>query len=153
MKIFSTIINLFKSNYCKTVFFISVFLGYIMLPKNAFHGWMGFLAYIFIGSFALTMTCLVGNIKERIKNAKAYQGSIIGLIASSLGIVALQVCGSNGLFCGASILSGFLSSLLPHFLFSFFETYGHLIIVASILMQIYSLFRMRCIKLKLKVKL
>jgi hypothetical protein len=89
---------------------------------------------------------MVRNIKERIKTAKNTTNSVINLIASGLGIMALQVCGTSGYFCSASILMGVFSSVLPHFLLDFLKEYSLYIILATILFQIISLRNMKCFK-------
>ena len=152
MKPGSVIKHVFESHYCKIVFVTGLFIGYLSVPKSSFFGWLGLFAVVFIGLFALTLTCLIRNIKERIKLVKSYQNSILGIIASSLGIIALQVCGSNGLFCGVGLFSSIFSSLIPHFLFSFFENYGIFVLILSILIQIYSLQKMSCLQLKFVFK-
>jgi hypothetical protein len=89
---------------------------------------------------------MVRNIKERIKTAKTTTHSVINIIASGLGILALQVCGTSGYFCSASILMGVFSSVLPQFLLGFLKEYSLYIILATILLQFISLINMNCFK-------
>jgi len=89
---------------------------------------------------------MVRNIKERIKTAKTTTHSVINLIASGLGILALQVCGTSSYFCSASILMGVFSSVLPQFLLGFLKEYSLYIILATILLQFISLINMNCFK-------
>ena len=139
-------IEVFKSNYCKVVFIVSLILSYFILPKNLHGFWWNLIVIVFMILFALNMTCLVRNIKERVKAAKATTNSIIGIIASSIGIIALQVCSSSGYFCSAGILMSLFSSILPHFLLTFLQRYSLYIIILSILFQLFSLRNMNCFK-------
>jgi ABC-type multidrug transport system permease subunit len=140
------IIKVLESNYCKLVFLLSLVLSYFLVPKHLVGFWWNLIIIIFMLVFSLNMTCIVRNIKERIKTAKTTTNSVINLIASGLGIMALQVCGTSGYFCSASILMGLFSSVLPHFLLDFLKEYSLYIILATILFQIISLRNMKCFK-------
>jgi hypothetical protein len=140
------LIKILKSHYCKVVFLLSLILGYFLVPKHLIGFWWNLIVIIFMLVFSLNMTCMVRNIKERIKTAKNTTNSVINLIASGLGIMALQVCGTSGYFCSASILMGVFSSVLPHFLLDFLKEYSLYIILATILFQIISLRNMKCFK-------
>jgi hypothetical protein len=94
--------------------------------------------------FSLTTTCLVRNVKERIKYAKTYKSSLLSLLATGIGLAALQVCGAGGLFCGANIFIGILSSILPNIMLGFLDKYSLLILIISIFTQIFSLYKMKC---------
>ena len=107
------IIAVLKSKYCEIVFLVSFFLSYFLIPKNVFHGWNQLLAYAFMLVFALTTTCIIRNIKEKILLARTYKSSILGIIAVALGLAALQVCGANAPVCGAAVGVGILSSIFP----------------------------------------
>jgi energy-converting hydrogenase Eha subunit A len=140
------IIKVLESNYCKLVFLLSLILSYFLVPKHLVGFWWNLIVIVFMLLFSLNMTCMVRNVKERIKEAKATTNSVIGLIASGLGIVALQVCGTSGYLCSTGILMGVLSSVLPHFLLDFLEEYSLYIILATILFLIISLRNMKCFK-------
>ena len=140
------IIKVLESNYCKLVFLLSLILSYFLVPKHLVGFWWNLIVIIFMLVFSLNMTCMVRNIKERIKVAKTTTNSVISLIASGLGIMALQVCGTSGYICSAGILMGVFSSVLPHFLLDFLEEYSLYIILATILFLIISLRNMKCFK-------
>jgi len=140
------IIKVLESNYCKLVFLLSLILSYFLIPKHLVGFWWNLIVIIFMLLFSLNMTCMVRNIKERIKEAKTTTNSVIGLIASGLGIMALQVCGTSGYLCSTSILMGVFSSILPHFMLNFLEEYALYIILATILFLIISLRNMKCFK-------
>lgn len=140
------LIKVLKSNYCKVVFLLSLILSYFLVPKHLVGFWWNLITITFMLLFSLNMTCMVRNIKERIKTAKTTTHSVINLIASGLGILALQVCGTSGYFCSASILMGVFSSVLPQFLLGFLKEYSLYIILATILLQFISLINMNCFK-------
>lgn len=140
------LIKVLKSHYCKVVFLLSLILSYFLVPRHLVGFWWNLIVIIFMLVFSLNMTCMVRNIKERIKTAKTTTNSVINLIASGLGILALQVCGTSGYFCSASILMGVFSSVLPHFLLDFLKEYSVYIILATILFQVISLRNMKCFK-------
>ncbi len=95
-------------------------------------------------AFALTLTCLARNIKEKVVLAKTYKSSILGIIATALGLSVLQVCGVGAPVCGASIGAGIVSLFFPSFALNFFEKYSIYIIIGSIIIQIIALYYMRC---------
>ena len=140
------LIKILKSNYCKGVFLLSLILSYFLVPKHLVGFWWNLITITFMLLFSLNMTCMVRNIKERIKTAKTTTHSVINLIASGLGILALQVCGTSGYFCSASILMGVFSSVLLQFLLGFLKEYSLYIILATILLQFISLINMNCFK-------
>lgn len=140
------LIKILKSNYCKLVFLLSLISSYFLVPKHLVGFWWNLIVIIFMLAFSLNMTCMVRNIKERIKSAKNTTNSVINLIASGLGITALQVCGTSGYLCSTGILMGVFSSVLPHFLLDFLTEYSLYIILATILLQLISLRNMKCFK-------
>ena len=146
VKLDFVLIEILKSKYCKIVFLLSLILSYFLVPKHLVGFWWNLIVIVFILVFSLNMTCMVRNIKERIKVAKTATHSVINLIASGLGIMALQVCGTSGYFCSASILIGVFSSVLPHFLLDFLKEYSLYIILMTILFQLISLRNMKCFK-------
>ena len=104
VKLDFVLIEILKSKYCKIVFLLSLILSYFLVPKHLVGFWWNLIVIVFILVFSFNMTCMVRNIKERIKVARTTTHSVINLIASGLGIMALQVCGTSGYFCSASIL-------------------------------------------------
>ena len=140
------LIEILKSKYCKIVFLLSLILSYFLVPKHLVGFWWNLIVIVFILVFSINMTCMVRNIKERIKVARTTTHSVINLIASGLGIMALQVCGTSGYFCSASILMGMFSSVLPNILLDFLKEYSLYIILVTILFQLISLRNMKCFK-------
>jgi hypothetical protein len=136
-----------KSHYCKIVFALTFVVGLVTVPKSVYLDRLSkILVYIFIALFALTATCLVRNIKERVVAARARQSSILGIVATAIGIVAIQSCGIGAPICGASVGAGFLGFLFPGMALSFFRNYASILLISSIAVQIVSLYLMNCLK-------
>ncbi len=140
------IIKVFKSNYCKFLFLLFFVLSYFLIPASVFYGIYTLLAIAFMISFSLTLTCLIRNIKERVLVAKEYKKSIVGILASAVGLTALQVCGVGAPLCGAYLGAGILSTILPGFFMNFLEKYSVVLILFSIVFQIIGLKSMNCFK-------
>jgi hypothetical protein len=101
-------------------------------------------------SFSLTISCIVRNIKEKIKLAKTYKSSIIGLISTIIGLSALQVCGIGAPICGATIGFGFLATIFPSLFLNMSNSFAIFLVIFSIILQIVALYFMNCFK---KVKI
>jgi hypothetical protein len=140
------LIRIFKSSYCEIVFIISLIGAYLLVPKRIFYGLYTILGIVYMVVFALTLTCIIRNIKEKVLLAKTYKNSIIGILASALGIVALQVCGIGAPVCGTTIGASILSVIFPSFFLSFLSNYAVLIVLGSIVIQVTGLYFMNCFK-------
>jgi len=86
------------------------------------------------------------NIKERIKLARTYKNSILSIIATAIGLSALQVCGVGAPVCTATIGAGILALIFPVTFVEFLSDYSILIISISILFQLIALYFMNCFK-------
>ncbi len=139
------VVHILKSRYCQAIFVIAFLVSYFFIPKVVLAKYT-YLAFLFMASFSLTMTCITRNIKEKIHQSKAYGGSLIGLIASILGIGALQVCGLATPFCAGGVGMSIMSFMFSNYLFSFFEKYAVHVVILSITLQIFSLYAMGCFK-------
>ncbi len=140
------ILNIFKSNYCKIIFLISLILVSFLIPKKIFYGFYSILGVVFILLTALTLTCLIRNVKEKISSAKSNGASVIGILSILFGFGALQACTIGAPVCGATLGAGVIALIFPGVLFSFLEKYGIVIIIFSIIIQIISLYFMNCFK-------
>lgn len=140
------IIQVFHSHYCQFVFGASLVLGYFIVPKEVFYGYGIILGILFILSFALVVTCLVRQTKERVKVARTYSGAIIGIIATAIGLTALEACGIGAPVCGAMVGVGILSIILPMSVIDIVSQYAAQILVVSIMIQLVSLYFMNCFK-------
>ena len=141
-----------KSNYCKVVFVISLILGYLSVPHHIYSSEYVFLTIPFIILFAFTITCIVRSIKEKIVASKKKSSSILAILANVIGLSTLQVCGLGVPSCGASIGIGIVTAIFPELLLTSLQDYAILILIFSILIQIYSLYSLNCIFQKKKSK-
>ena len=140
------LLKVFKSGYCQLTFVLFLAAGYFLTPKLILNGWQFFLAALFIFLFALVLTCLVRNVKEKAILARKYKSSLIGIIAAALGLAALQACGFGAPVCGASIGVGIMSAVFPGVFVNFFSAYSVYIIIFSIIFQFLALYFMNCFK-------
>ena len=138
--------NIFKSKYCIGIFVLSLILTYFLIPGKAFYEWYILLDIAFMVSFALVITCIVRNVKEKILLAKTYKTSILGIVATAVGLSALQVCGFGAPVCGAVVGAGIISSIFPAVFLNLLEDYSVIIIILSIAFQLIALFFMGCFK-------
>ena len=109
-----------------------------------FYGWYNIIAYGFIFSTSLTITCIFRNTKERIKINKQNNKSLISIILSIFGIIATQVCGIGAPMCGAALGGSIGITFMPVFMQSFFQDYALYIIILAIVGQMYSLYALKC---------
>lgn len=140
----SYFIHVLRSNYCKIVFALGLVAGWFLVPESAFSGWMLTFALVFIFVFAMTITCLIRSVKERVILEKENRGSIWATIAAGVGLTALHVCGVSAPVCGASVGLGIVSAIIPGFAMQTVSEYGVYIVGASILIQAYALYNMKC---------
>jgi hypothetical protein len=82
----------------------------------------------------------------RVKIASPAGGSVLGILSMVLGISTLQVCGLGLPSCGMAIGLGFGISLFPGFLTIIVRQHAVLLVATSIILQIVSLFLLRCIR-------
>ena len=140
------LVQVFRSHYCQFVFGASLVLGYFITPKKIFYGYDTILGILFILSFALVITCLVRQTKERVKVARTYSGAVIGIIATAIGLTALEACGIGAPVCGAMVGVGILSVILPMSVVDVIGQYAAPILVGSIIIQLVALYFMNCFK-------
>lgn len=138
------IIEVLKSNYCKTVFGISLLISYFLLPSRVFYGIFTLLAVAFMVLFSLSVSCIVRNIKEKAKSLKSQGGSILSLIASIFGISAFQVCTVGAPVCGATLGTSILSLFFPSFFVGVMKNFAIPFIFVSIIFQFFALYIMKC---------
>ncbi len=139
-------ICMLKSNWCKAIFAFSLAGSYFLIPADVWAGEHRLLAFVFMLTFSISLTCIVRNIKERVKAAVAYQTSIISLIATILGLSAFQVCGLGAPICGASVGAGLLAVFFPGFMVNFITDYSLTIIWLSIAAQLIGLWFLKCLR-------
>ena len=140
------IFKILKSHYCQLVLFLGFILAYYLTPENVFQSDNRLIALIFMLVFAMTITCVVRNIKEKVIIAKSLKSSLVGIIATAIGLSALQVCGMSGV-CVVGVGAGILSLILPGFMMNFLESYSVVLLYFSIFIQLASLYYMKCFSL------
>ncbi len=134
--------KIFGSNYCKTIFIVSLFISYFLVPPRLFKDLYAILAVAFMLSFSLTITCMAWTIKQRALLAKKKGASIFAVVATAIGISSLQLCGIGTPICYASLGMNFFAALVPSSLFFPLMDYSMYIVVFSILFQMFSLHKM-----------
>lgn len=145
------LLRMFKSYYCIFVFLISLVGVYFLVPSKIFYGYYTWFGIAFILISALTLTCLVRIIKERVISAKSSGASFLGLLSIIFGFGALQACTIGAPICGATIGGGIISLIFPGFVFGFMEKYSIWIVIISIVIQIFAIYFMNCFKLEHKI--
>lgn len=139
--------NLFTSPYCVGIFTITFIAELLILPRHIFTGYLLYLGVIFALLFALNITCFIRAMRERVRIARANGAGLISIIATVLGISALQVCGVGGAhICGAALGAGLITALLPAGAVGLFTDYAVYLVIGAIIAQCYSLYLMRCIR-------
>ena len=133
------------SNYCKAIFGLAMIGGYLLTPASALTGLYLFLSVPFIVLFALTIACSVRAVKEKVQVAQHQHTSILGIIASIVGVSAIQACGIGTPLCGASLGMSILSTLFPSLFVQVLVKHSVVILSLSILIQIVTLYNMKCL--------
>ena len=137
--------KVFESNYCKIVFVLGLAISYLLIPKTVFKSQYLYLAIIYMILFSTILTCIVRTIKDRIKQARMYEKSLIGIIASGVGLATLQVC-TLSISCSASLGLSILYLIFPQFIISFLTEYSQYILVISIIFQAIAIYLIGCFK-------
>jgi hypothetical protein len=132
---------------CKLVFALALALGFLLVPKSVLEQHF-VLSVIFFFTFALTLACVAYAAKENAKHAKGT--GTLSVAASAIGLVALSACGAVA--CG-TIGIGIFSLALPIATVHFFAQYGVYLVAASIVVQVFSLWKMRCLSCKAMKKI
>jgi len=138
--------TMFNSIYCDLSFLVFFILLLLFLPASIFVGYLAVLGVAFTLVFALSLTCMTKVIKERAQSAKHTGHSLISVIMGLLGFSALHVCTIGLPFCSATIGLAVISSIFPAFLLNYLQEYPYIIIGVSFLIQVYSLYSMKCFK-------
>lgn len=147
VKVESTLQKVFHSNYCKLVFILFLLLGVAITPSKVFYSWYWILGLLFILVFAATMMCLTRNIKEKVVSARKTNSSILSLLGIIIGVSALHMCTIGAPVCGAAGV-GLLALILPTIAYKFMSQFSVYIVILSIILQLWALFSMRCLKFK-----
>lgn len=133
-----------NTKYCWLVFMIAWWLWFWMIHETLFTGIYTILWFLFTIVFALTVTCLIRNIKEKVKLANKAWKSLIWIIGATIWIATAQLCWINAVFCGSTIWMWLLSTILPTTTMWFLSEYSVIIIILSIITQLIWLYFMKC---------
>ena len=126
------------------LFILLLVFGYFLTPQHIFLGNYKYLAYVFIVLFAILNYCIVKTIYRNYIYNKKQKGFTKGVIASILGVSALQVCGLSAYACSTSIGFTILATFLPHTFLNFLQNYSVEIISISILIQFITIWHLKC---------
>jgi hypothetical protein len=140
------IMNMLRSKYCLIVLLLGLAGGYYFVPKKIFNGIWFVVGIVYIIVFAFVVACMVRVVKERAVNMKNTGASLISVIATVIGIGAMQTCGIGAPICGATVGIGVFSLFFPNISTSFFNEYAMHIVVVSIAIQLLALYFMSCFK-------
>jgi hypothetical protein len=137
-----------SSKYCWGVIFISIVLGYFLIIRKftlftSF--WSIFFSIFYIILFAVSNSCLVKEMKERIKDSSQTGSSILSILGSVLGISAIQLCTVSGT-CSVNIVTSLLLTVFPTSLGFFFIRHGIWILIISDILLSISILRLGCFK-------
>jgi hypothetical protein len=141
--------DVLKSPYCWLVIFISLLLSYFLIIKNftSFTNfWSVLLSVIYILAFALSNSCLIKEIKDRIQNQnKTSTKGFFSIIGSLLGFSAIHLCTISGV-CGVNIFISLLLSIFPTSISFFIIHNGIWLLLIADVFLIFSIVNMKCFK-------
>jgi hypothetical protein len=142
-------IEVLKSKYCWFVIFISLVLSYFLIIKKLTsftNFWSILLSLIYIFAFALSNSCLIKDIKERIQNkAKTNSKGILSIVGSILGFGAIHLCTVSGV-CGVNIFISLLLSIFPASVSFFIIHNGIWLLLLADILLLFSIYNMKCFK-------
>lgn len=141
------IFQIFKSNYCRLVFIISLAVVSAVIPKKIFYSYFIIIGILFIIASSLLITCFVRNIKDKAVIARKHKGSLLGIFFSIIGLVAMNTCTVGAPVCGTSATLGLVAVLFPGVSLGLLEQYSILIILISLAVQILVLYYMKCFRI------
>ena len=137
-------IHRLKTKGCAIVFALSLVAGAFMIPREVLGSPYAFIAIPFVLLFALTMTCVARGTKDKFLLARSTKTSVLGVLASVIGLSALQVCGISAAMCGATVGTGIVATIFPGVLFHLLHEYSIPILFVSMLLQLFALWHMGC---------
>jgi len=128
-------------------FLFLLVLGYFLTPQHIFTGKFFFLGFLFIIFFSVLNYCIIKTIYRNYVYSYKQLGFKKGILASVIGIFALQVCRLSAYACSTTVGFTILATFLPHTLINFLQNFSVEIISISILIQAYSIFYLKCFKI------
>jgi hypothetical protein len=140
------IFSIFKSRFCWLSLVLSFFIGYFLVPDKIFHGVWSVFGLVYAITFAVTLTCLIRVIKEKVLTMKKTGAGVMSVVAAILGLGAMQLCGIGAPVCGATIGVSIFSIIAPGISASFWQEFSTPLLFISIILQVVSLYYLKCFK-------
>jgi hypothetical protein len=138
-----------KSKYCWFVMIGSLILSYFLIIKKftSFTSfWSILLSVIYIILFSISNSCLIFEIKSRIKNKMdTGKSSFISILGSVLGFGAVQLCTVSGT-CSINLITTLLFAVFPTSIGMIFVKNGIWILVIANLLLLYSIYKLECFR-------
>ena len=139
-----------KSKYCWFVMTISLVLGYLLIVREftSFTNiWSILLSIMYIILFSISNSCLIFEIKSRVKNRMSSgSAGISSILGSILGLGAVQLCTVSGT-CSINLVTTILFAVLPTSIGMIFVKNGIWILVLANILLIYSVYKLGCFKI------
>lgn len=145
------IFKIFRYTYCRVVFLVALGVSYFLVPQRIFNSVYWLLGIVFMVLSALLVTCVIKNIKDRIRIARTYKSSILGILAVAFGAASLQFCGVGVFVCSPTWGMALVTAIFPELAFPILTHFAIPVFILSIFFQIISLYLMGCFKLS-KIK-
>lgn len=142
------LVRVFKSHVCKLVFLGALAAGYFLVPIARYFGEYRLLVSLFLALFAVSITCLVRTIKDRVLTGVRAGSSVIAILGGIVGLSALQFCSVNAVMCGSTAGFGILSLILPGFALHYLHHHAIAFLTASVVIQSAGLISMGCFQKK-----
>jgi hypothetical protein len=141
--------QILKSKYCWFVMIGSLILSYFLIIKKftSFTSfWSILLSVIYIILFSISNSCLIFEIKSRIKNKMdTGKSSFISILGSVLGFGAVQLCTVSGT-CSINLITTLLFAVFPTSIGMIFVKNGIWILVIANLLLLYSIYKLECFR-------
>ncbi|KUK76200.1 MAG: hypothetical protein XD93_1054 [candidate division WS6 bacterium 34_10] len=140
-----------KSKYCWFVMMVSLILSYFLIVKRftSFTSfWSILLSVFYIILFSISNSCLIFEIKSRVKNKlDTGKTSFISILGSVLGFSAVQLCTVSGT-CSINLVTTLLFAVLPTSIGMIFIKNGIWVLAIANLLLFYSIYKLECFKKK-----
>jgi hypothetical protein len=126
---------------------ISLLLSYFLIVREftSFTSfWSILLSVFYIILFSISNSCLIFEIKSRVKNkTDTGKTSITSIFGSILGFGAVQLCTVSGT-CSINIFTTLLFAVLPTSIGMIFVKNGIWILVIANILLLYSIYKLGC---------
>jgi hypothetical protein len=141
--------QILKSKYCWFVMIGSLILSYFLIVREftSFTSfWSILLSVFYIILFSISNSCLIFEIKSRVKNKMdTGKTSFISILGSILGFGAVQLCTVSGT-CSINLITTLLFAVFPTSIGMIFVKNGIWILVIANLLLLYSIYKLECFR-------